>query len=312
MAINPPRIGANHMTKVIKASALRLSDEMHAGTEDYAEILVGDGVPSGGYGRASGASLIWIRKDASGVDVVLYVSPDGGTTWNAVESSGLGSDAGLTSLVAADAAAGLPYVSAANTWAMLTLAADKGIRATAAGTLVTFDLTAAGLALLDDADASAQRTTLGLAIGTNVQAYSAILAALVTYGLDTNVLATIAVADSPGGATGSACTIQLKRLDNSTAIASARQVLVYAMAGQYDSGQSDASPTFGSATTGSIVASGNGWALIETDATGAAAFTISNSTDETLYFAVRSGVVADLTKACTVVGSNSDAATWSA
>ena len=44
----------------------------------------------------------------------------------------------------------------------LTLAADKGLMSTGANTVAMFDLTAAGLALLDDANAAAQRTTLGL------------------------------------------------------------------------------------------------------------------------------------------------------
>lgn len=44
----------------------------------------------------------------------------------------------------------------------LTSAADKGIQFTGSGTAGTYDLTTAGKAILDDADAAAQRATLGV------------------------------------------------------------------------------------------------------------------------------------------------------
>jgi hypothetical protein len=58
----------------------------------------------------------------------------------------------------------------------LTTLADRSIYTTASDTYAVYTLTAAGRAILDDADAAAQRTTLGLGIGTDVQAFDQQLA----------------------------------------------------------------------------------------------------------------------------------------
>lgn len=129
---------------------------------------------------------------------------------------------------------------------------------------------------------------------------------------DALVRGTIAVADAPAGATTAALTLALTRPDG-TAIATIRQVYITSSLTQYR-GNPSGSATYGTATVGSIVASGTGWALVQTDATGAFACTVTDAADETLYFAITSplGGVSNVAYYACVVGSNSDAATWSA
>ncbi|HEV7278383.1 MAG TPA: hypothetical protein VGN80_19050 [Devosiaceae bacterium] len=97
----------------------------------------------------------------------------------------LEAEAGLTG-----AADKLPYYTGAGTKALadlkagprsllgVTAAADKAAYFTGASAAALFTLTAFARTLLDDADAATARGTLGLVIGSDVQAHDALLAAI--------------------------------------------------------------------------------------------------------------------------------------
>jgi len=185
--------------------------------------------------------------------------------------------------------------------AALTTAANKIIYTTAHDVYTTTSLSAYGITLIDDADAATARTTLGLVIGTNVQAYDATLLSIAALGTAANKIAYTTGIDTWAEAALTAFAITI--LDDANA-AAVRATLSAAVLGA----NTDITSVTGLTTPLGVAYGGTG--LITGALTLLSATTVSFAADgDTTLYTVPAGNRCVLTHAIVVAAADAGATT---
>ena len=127
------------------------------------------------------------------------------------------------------------------------------------------------------------------------------------------VKVSMTVSGGSGGATAGALDVDVQDL-NGNNVTAAKEILILVSNTQGDTRALSANVTFGGATAGAIIASGNGYCYARTDTNRNFTCVPNNAVDETVWFCAKTtdAGVASAGAGCIVVEAVQKSATWSA